>query len=138
MTPDHQQEHVLAGDIGATKTNLGLFVPAKLRPKLTAFEQFSSLKFGGLKEIIEKFLERHAVPISSVCFGIAGPVAGGKSKTTNLEWSVSERALTRHFGWPRVKIVNDLTAAGHSKRQGRFARGGLQRPGRRLNAAKPG
>ena len=106
----NKKDHILAGDIGGTKTNLGLFVPGKLRPRMTAFERFSSRKFGSLKEIIEKFLERHAVPISGVCFGIAGPVTGGKSKTTNLAWTVSEKALARHFGWPRVKLINDLTA----------------------------
>jgi glucokinase len=110
MTPEHKKDHVLAGDIGGTKTNLGLFVPGKLRPRMTAFERFSSRKFGGLKEIVETFLEHHAVPVSGVCFGIAGPVTGGKSKTTNLAWTVSARALARHFGWPRVKLINDLTA----------------------------
>jgi glucokinase len=110
MTPKRRQAHVLAGDIGGTKTNLGLFVQGKLRVQMKAFEQFSSLKAGGLETMIETFLARHAVPVSSACFGIAGPVSGGRSKVTNLPWTVSEKALTRRFGWPRVKLVNDLAA----------------------------
>jgi glucokinase len=105
-----KREVYLAGDIGGTKTNLGLFERGRHRPRMTAFASFPSRTPGGLESMAAEFLQRHAAAIAGACFGIAGPVAGGRSKATNLPWSVSEKALARRFGWPRVRLVNDLTA----------------------------
>ena len=107
----HQNNRVvLAGDIGGTKTNLGIFLKGKRRPLLKAIETFSSREAPNLEKIIELFLERHKVSIASVCFGIAGPVVNGRCKTTNLPWDVSEDLIKSHFVWGRVRLINDLTA----------------------------
>ncbi|NVL89437.1 MAG: glucokinase [Desulfobacterales bacterium] len=105
---------ILAGDIGGTKTNLGLFVRGKRKPILKSLETYVSQEARGLENILERFLERHNVPITSACFGIAGPVNNGRCKTTNLPWDVSERRLENRFGWERVLLVNDLTATAYA------------------------
>ena len=101
---------VLAGDIGGTKTNLGLFVAGKRRPVATVVESFPSGGSPGLETIVERFLAKHPVAIGSACFGIAGPVVRGKCKTTNLPWEVSEVSLKKRFKWSHVRLLNDLTA----------------------------
>jgi len=101
---------ILAGDIGGTKTNLGLFVRGKKRPLLKVIETYSSRGALKLENIIERFLERHHVSITSACFGIAGPVVNGRCKTTNLPWDVSEARIKGLFRWERVRLINDLTA----------------------------
>jgi glucokinase len=103
---------ILAGDIGGTKTNLGLFLQGKKRPLLKVIETYSSREAIKLENIIEQFLEKHPVSISSACFGIAGPVVNGRCKTTNLPWDVSEAQIKGFFGWEKVRLINDLTATG--------------------------
>ena len=101
---------VLAGDVGGTKTNLGLFPKGKKRPVPKVVETFSSQNAPDLEHIIRQFLEIHKVRVTHACFGIAGPVVNGKSKTTNLPWDVSEDRIKKQFNFHYVKLVNDLTA----------------------------
>jgi len=110
MTKSMDKTFVLAGDIGGTKTNLGLFLKGKERPVPKVIETFSSQNAPGLEHIIRQFFEIHPVPVTHTCFGIAGPVVNGKSKTTNLPWSVSEDRIKKQFNFHHVRLVNDLTA----------------------------
>jgi len=110
MTTSKDKTFVLAGDIGGTKTRLGLFVNGKKRPVPKVVETFSSQNPPGLEHIIRQFLEIHPAPVSHACFGIAGPVVNGKSKTTNLPWNISEDRIKKKFGFHQVRLVNDLTA----------------------------
>jgi glucokinase len=110
MKSDRDLTPVLAGDIGGTKTYLGLFVPGKGRPSPQVVETFSSRDGTGLDQIIERFIKDKKASIRSACFGIAGPVVNGRCRTTNLPWVVSEEQLMTHFKWPRVRLLNDITA----------------------------
>ena len=110
MTTSKDKTFVLAGDIGGTKTNLGLFVKGKVRPVPKVIETFSSQNALDLEHIVQQFLEIHPVPVTHACFGIAGPVIKGKSKTTNLPWSISEDRIKKKFDFHHVKLINDLTA----------------------------
>jgi len=101
---------VLAGDIGGTKTNLGLFLMGKKRPLLKVMETYSSRNAPDLESMVERFLEKHQASIVGACFGIAGPVVNGQCKTTNLPWNVSEAQIKRLFRWKHVRLINDLTA----------------------------
>jgi glucokinase len=101
---------VLAGDIGGTKTNLGLFLEGKERPVPAVIETFSSQNAPDLEHILRRFFEIHPVPVTRACFGIAGPVVNGKSKTTNLPWNISEDRIKKRFNFQHVKLVNDLIA----------------------------
>lgn len=105
---------VLAGDIGGTKTNLGLFRMGKKRPVPKVIETYPSRESPNLALIVEKFLGMHQVSIASACFGVAGPVKNGRCKTTNLPWDVSERKLKNRFGWDKVCLINDLTATSYA------------------------
>ena len=110
MKAKTRETKVLAGDVGGTKTNLGLFAAGKQRPVARVLESFSSAEWPGLEAIVERFLSKHPVDVCSACFGIAGPVVRGKCKTTNLPWEVSEVSLKNRFEWPHVRLLNDLTA----------------------------
>jgi len=102
---------VLAGDIGGTKTSVGLFVMGKKRPEPLVVESFPSREAPHLENILDRFLEGHPASISSAYFGIAGPVINGRCKTTNLPWVVSEAGMKRRFHWLHVRLLNDLAAA---------------------------
>jgi len=104
-------DFVLAGDIGGTKTNMGLFQMGKSRPILNAFETYSSNEATSLEEIIQRFLKKHPMSISCACFGIAGPVSEGRCKITNLPWEISQAQIKKRFKWVQVRLINDLAAA---------------------------
>ncbi len=110
MAPSMKKTPVLAGDIGGTKTNLGLFSESRDRPVLNVMETFSSQDAPDLEHIVRKFLHMHPSPVSRACFGVAGPVIDGKSKTTNLPWRVSQDRIKKEFSFQHVRIVNDLVA----------------------------
>jgi glucokinase len=114
MTGSEDKSLVLAGDIGGTKTNLGLFSRGKRRPVAKVIETYPSREAPHLESIIERFLNRHRASIKSACFGIAGPVINGRSQTTNLPWDVSEAKIKKRFKWSQVGLINDLTATAYA------------------------
>jgi len=98
---------ILAGDVGGTKTTLAIFDGERLIREATV----ASRAYESLEAVIAQFLD--AVPravISAVGIGIAGPVVGGRSTTTNLPWRVDERTLSAAAGGAPVKLINDLEA----------------------------
>ena len=114
MTKITNKKMILAGDIGGTHTRLGTFSAGNRRPELEELKVYSSPEAARLEDILERFVEDSKSPISGACFGVAGPVARGRSQTTNLPWEVSERRLKKRFNWPQVRLINDLSALGHS------------------------
>ena len=110
MKTDENKQLVLAGDIGGSKTNIGLFYGSPKGPRLKVMEQFSSPESPDLETIIHRFLHSHPSRITAVCFGVAGPVINGRCKTTHLPWNVSEGRLKKRFKWSQVRLINDLIA----------------------------
>jgi glucokinase len=110
MSGSEDKPLVLAGDIGGTKTKLGLFRRGKRRPLLKALETYPSREAPHLEDLVERFLDKHRASVTSGCFGIAGPVTKGRVKTTNLPWDVSELRMKDRFKWSNVTLINDLTA----------------------------
>lgn len=106
----HPDKLALVADIGGTKTNFGLFTEGEDRPSLVALKSYSSRDASSLEELTDQFLTEHPQPVSTACFGIAGPVIRGVCKTTNLPWVVSESAIKDRFGFGRVRLINDLAA----------------------------
>ena len=106
-----KKDVVLAGDVGGTKTSVGLFVTGKKRPEPLVVESFASREAPHLENIVEHFLKSHPASISSACFGIAGPVINGRCRATNLPWVVSEAQMKSRFHWRHVRLLNDLAAA---------------------------
>jgi glucokinase len=102
--------HLLAGDIGGTKTHLGLYTAGPQGPREFARQTYASSAAEGLEEMIDHLLQRHPVPVTAACFGIAGPVTGGFARLTNLGWDVSAGRLRRRFQWAHVQLINDLAA----------------------------
>jgi glucokinase len=110
MSNPDSQDMILAGDIGGTKTNLGLFQRGKRRPRLKSMETYRNKGRPSLEHIVDLFLKKHSPVVRGACFGIAGPVINGRCKLTNLSWEVSEKRLKKRFGWKKVKLMNDLAA----------------------------
>jgi glucokinase len=108
---------LLAGDIGGTKTLLGLFDPASVRPRAIVIRSFSTLGYDDLTEMIAAFVNddevKHA-PIDSACFGVAGPVIGNAAELTNVPWRVDARRVAAAFSLRRIDLLNDLQAMAYA------------------------
>src|SRR5213083_718057 len=104
---------ILAGDIGGTKTLLGLFDSAPARPRPTLVRSFGTLDYDDLETMIATFLkDGHAMPpgIETACFGAAGPVIDEAVQLTNVPWFVDARGVRTAFGIEHVMLLNDLEA----------------------------
>jgi glucokinase len=104
---------ILAGDVGGTKTNLGLFETAGEHLRLVRSEKYPSADFPGLAAVIQAFLA--AGPplgrkVRAACFGIPGPVVDNRASTPNLAWVVDGALVAAETGVPWVALINDLVA----------------------------
>jgi len=101
---------MLVGDVGGTKTILGLCRKAKRNVRIFAARTFESKAYGRLEDIIAEYLSWHRPALAAACFGVAGPVIRGSVITTNLAWRVSEKSIARNTKIDKVALVNDLVA----------------------------
>jgi glucokinase len=105
---------ILAGDVGATKTNLALFEARGETLVERRAQRLESRRFPDLPGLVREFLGPRAEPVERAGFGVAGPVVDGRCNATNLSWTVDARDLEGLLPGSRVVLVNDLvaTAAG--------------------------
>ena len=108
---------LLAGDIGGTKTLLGLFARAPSRPAPLNVQSFPTAEYGSLIEMLDAFLTRQPGGrpiIRGASFGVAGPVIDDRAELTNVGWAVDGREVAIEFGLGSVHLLNDLVAVAHS------------------------
>ncbi|MFB0546846.1 MAG: glucokinase [Anaerolineae bacterium] len=105
---------ILAGDIGATKTNLAVFSGEghRLVPQLQ--RTFESGRYSSLEAVVSEFLVEARAPIEGACFGVPGPVVAGRCTVTNLPWVIDERRLKGSLALSRVWLLNDLAATAYA------------------------
>ncbi len=105
---------ILAGDVGATKTILGLFSSGNgnRRPSLISRRTFRSAAYKGLVAMVREFLPQ-GDKTTAACFGVAGPVIAGTAEVTNLSWFVEAKALAADLQVERVSLINDIVAIGY-------------------------
>ena len=101
---------ILAGDVGGTRTRLGLFdrsggalVPVWKQTMLNA-------DYAGIEDVLARCDGLRGAAVDAACFGAAGPVEDGVCRMTNLDWTLDAAALTASADIGRVTVVNDLTA----------------------------
>src|SRR5215469_7268881 len=104
---------ILAGDLGGTKTNLGLFDVAQSKLVHIAFKRYTSHEYSGLHDIAKDFLSANGAKVTAASFGIAGPIVNNTVKATNLPWVVDGGLLAKELGIGRVRLLNDLEAAAY-------------------------
>jgi len=105
---------ILGGDVGGTKTWLGIFRaagPDSAAPLvLQRCAKYSSKSAADLGELVAGFLADGRTPVDYACFGLPGPVEGSRAALVNLPWEVDAAALAGRFGFRAVFLINDLVA----------------------------
>jgi glucokinase len=103
---------ILCGDIGGTKTLLGL----AQNDEFVVDRRYANADFPDFESILAAFLTETQTDPSRIvggCLAVAGPIAddGRQAKLTNLPWSIDAEALSARFGLPALRLVNDFAAA---------------------------
>ncbi|UPM50375.1 glucokinase [Synechococcus sp. A10-1-5-1] len=102
---------LLAGDIGGTKTLLGLYSLEGTALIQRASQRYVSADWPDFSALVNHFLEGQAQTFArpqQACFAIAGPVRQGRVKLTNLPWLLEEERLARDCQLKAVELVNDF------------------------------
>ncbi len=104
---------ILAGDLGGTKSNLGLFDIQREKLVRVAQKRYASQEHSGLEEILTDFLKETSGKITQSAFGIAGPVVNNRVRATNLPWVVDGATVAKHLRLSYVRLLNDLEATAY-------------------------
>jgi glucokinase len=104
---------ILAGDLGGTKSNLGLFDVQQGKLVRVAHKRYTSHEYPGLKDITADFLSQNGAKVTAASFGIAGPVVNNTVRATNLPWVIDGAEMAAFLGLKYVRLVNDLEAASY-------------------------
>ena len=101
---------ILAGEIGATRTRLAAYETEGSRLNCVVQKTYPSHDYASLAEILPQFTRTEGIPVHSACFGVAGPVRAGRSKISNLPWTIDAKELAAQLKLPTVGLLNDLEA----------------------------
>ncbi|MBV9088218.1 MAG: glucokinase, partial [Acidobacteriaceae bacterium] len=112
MSRNRELAMILAGDVGATKTALGIFERDGENASQVSARKFFNYEYSSLSAILDEFLaDRDG--FTSVCFGVAGPVLDGRVSVTNLHWDIDVAALANRFDSARIDLINDVEATAY-------------------------
>ncbi len=102
---------LLAGDVGGTKTLLGLFQRAPLRPTAIAVRAYPTNEFARFTDMLRAFAGDVGSParIEAIAVGVAGPVVHQRARLTNVAWDISADEIASWSG-ARAALLNDLEA----------------------------
>lgn len=115
---DDDTTMILAGDVGGTKSNLGLFLQEGLVLRSVFQRRLATRDYTGFDELVEDFLKQakaadvnaDRLAIDAAGFGVAGVVADGRHYSENLPWVVDASELARKLNLKNIQLLNDLTA----------------------------
>ena len=109
---------ILAGDVGGTKCNLGLFLQEGRALRSVFQRRLATRDYAGFEALVEDFLKQaraadanaKAPAVDAAGFGVAGVVAGGRHYSENLPWVVDVSALEHTLELKNIRLLNALTA----------------------------
>lgn len=115
--------HILAGDVGGTKTVLAIYKTHADRLTEVCKQTYPSGQHQRFEELLKEFLETELPvdfatdKIKAAAFGIAGPITRShknqKCVTTNLPWIIDAQEVSTELNIPKVHLLNDLESASY-------------------------
>ena len=108
---------ILAGDVGGTKTLLGLYSRQGTRPEPIVVQSFPTVDYPDLSRVISAFANHERVRgtrVQAAAFGVAGPVLGQTAMLTNVAFRIDSAEISRAFDIRHVRLLNDLQAMAYS------------------------
>jgi glucokinase len=107
---------LLAGDVGGTKTLLGLFERQQPRPVPLAVHSYATASYSRFADILDAFAGdlKQRVTVEAVAMGVAGPVVDDRATLTNVGQHIAAAEVGARFGARRARLLNDLEAMASS------------------------
>lgn len=109
---------ILAGDIGGTKTLLGLFACNNHRPEPLVVTRYSTQDYEDSKNILRDFICKHVhgTNINAATLGVAGPVRNSSCNLTNIPWKIDSTIISDvlNLDLPNVQLINDVEAMAYA------------------------
>ncbi len=105
---------VLAADVGATTTRLGVYSQASGPRSPLASSTVPTAAFPSLGAIVADFLAEAALEVDAAVFAVAGPVRDGRVQTPSLPWPIEHSELRANLDVDTVLLMNDLEATARS------------------------
>ncbi len=105
---------LLAGDIGGTKTKIGVYSSDKGAKAPLIEKTFTSAQYPNFELVLQEFLQSVDIKFERAVFGVAGPLMDDKVSITNLPWEIDKKQLKNILQIPSVKLLNDLEALGYA------------------------
>ncbi|HZU45220.1 MAG TPA: glucokinase [Terriglobales bacterium] len=104
---------ILAADIGATNTRVGLFSADGNSPVLVSSRRFINRDFANLDAVFDEFVPASCKDVATVSLGVAGLVINGRVHITNLGWDIDSSRLRARFDGATVALLNDVEATAY-------------------------
>ena len=101
---------VLAADVGATTSRLGLYSPQRGARDPVVWRAFSTPQQDSLDALIREFVGDGAGSIRAAVIAVAGPVRDGRVETDSLPWSIEADDLRARLGLTFLRVMNDAEA----------------------------
>jgi glucokinase len=101
---------VLAADIGATTSRLGLYSLERGARDPLLWREFSTTQEGSLDLLIGRFLGKAGANIDAAVVAVAGPVRENRVVTDTLPWPIDIEELRARLGLSRLRVLNDAEA----------------------------
>lgn len=101
---------LLVGDIGGTKTALGVAETDGESVTLVEPRRYPSAAFDSFDQIVRRYCAETGLICRFAAFAVAGPVQDRCCAATNLPWILEADALEESFGFAGVELLNDLAA----------------------------
>jgi len=109
-------QRLLVSDIGGTHARFALAAVSDRGVVLDAVEVRETSAFASLASAIADYAKDKPMP-PQACLAVAGPVAEGKSRVTNVGWELDAERIARESGFARVELMNDFAALAYSVAQ---------------------
>jgi glucokinase len=103
---------LLAGDVGGTKTLLGVFERAEHRPRPLLVREYPTGRYAAFIDILDAFALEVGEPfaVEAVSLGVAGPVVERRATLTNVPWQIGAADVAARLDGTPVHLLNDLEA----------------------------
>ena len=108
---------ILAGDVGGTKCNLGLFSQEGDVLRAVFHRRLVTRDYPSFEKLIADFLQQalssagaDTSSIDAATLAVAGLIVAGRHHSENLPWVVDVAPLARRLNLKSVELLNDLAA----------------------------
>ncbi len=103
---------ILAADVGATKTDLGVFSSQAGPRAPLAKSTVATASYHSFEVLVAEFLAQAELRVDRAVFAVAGPVIDGRvaASASHLPWELDADQIRRTLGLP-VELLNDLEAS---------------------------